>query len=585
MQFFTEEGRFSLPSDFSFEIEITNPLFSDEGCASIPFSLPANYANRAAAESPELLSRSYSYRNKRECILQYGGLQLRGKLIVSSITSQEMSGTIALFESILYDEFRDKTLKDIMGDMVYKKFSSASSLIQWFEYNSEQSFGELLDDYNDIPAVSVFPVYGSLTENYKMILNVREDTSDDGGISYGGLIYESRTIKVGEDTYVLPECYGLVPHGHLWFLLEQLFGKMGYDIIRNDFKDEPFRYLTLINPVADSACYNYTLYYKDMVPDISINDFIEWLYNKFGAVVSFNDSKISIIILEKALSASPDLDITRYAQDDECIVPATAGAVSISLDTSLEGADSGVKNYNDWMHKARGYESIADYYKTTSKNKNYYVRNLGQIWNRNTAEGDISFPESFPFIGQTWNESDIEDLNTPDLYTPMHPRMSYHPSRSIPFIGDLVHFHTAIKNSEKEENTNHPIMVCWAYYEGYYRCGTVAGYNHIGNELKCVEDPSIKMPSLAPYGLFRLCWEKYNTMLLNSAPEISVTISFPVQLLQTMDITKPKLYKKQRVLIKSFSYTVSKDGIVFGQAKLQLIPNYSYLAHCETITL
>jgi len=48
-------------------------------------------------------------------------------------------------------------------------------------------------------------------------------------------------------------------------------------------------------------------------------------------------------------------------------------------------------------------------------------------------------------------------------------------------------------------------------------------------------------------------------------------------MLKDLDLSIPKRYKGHKVLIKSISYTLSDAGVAYGQAKLQLIPEFVYV--------
>ena len=85
---------------------------------------------------------------------------------------------------------------------------------------------------------------------------------------------------------------------------------------------------------------------------------------------------------------------------------------------------------------------------------------------------------------------------------------------------------------------------------------------------------SYPYPSLTPDGLYKVCWEIYNNLLLNSAPEIEAQIDFTVGQLLSLDLMCPKLLSGQRVMIKSLSYEVGARGISCGKCKLQLLPDY-----------
>ena len=127
--------------------------------------------------------------------------------------------------------------------------------------------------------------------------------------------------------------------------------------------------------------------------------------------------------------------------------------------------------------------------------------------------------------------------------------------------GNAVHYNTAI--NEEEEEQEHPLMVAWAYYRGYWT-GSVTGVK---------SDGTVIYPGLNPEGVFSRFWRKYNTLYLNLAPDASVTVHIPADELRKLDITKPVLIEHNRAIIKSYTYTVSKDGITSGNVTLMIWPN------------
>ncbi|MBP3662352.1 MAG: hypothetical protein J6J25_04515 [Bacteroidales bacterium] len=574
MKLFTERGTFALPSDFSFEIERTNPIFSDEGSGTLPFTLPPTKDNLLVADNPEALARKYAIENDYECVLQHGDYQVRGRLVVSSVSKEGISGSIILFESGLYKEYKDASLKNIFGTDVYIYNSTVDTLCQLLQHNNESTISKPEDDDYRPEELAVFPVVGMFAETYRLWLNGRIDISDEGGISYGDFEYAARSIKVGEDTYNVPKGYGITAFPYLAYILEELFKRMYYTVVRNDFRKQPFYNIVLINNVADAICAG-KLYYKDMVPDMNVSDFLEWLYNKFGAVVTVSGKEVSIVILACVLDSPFDIDLTEFADDDESISIPEVSSVSISLDTSLDTAEPVDDTYDNAVHTVGNFTTVANYNLVKDTGIYYYVQNLGKFYYKGT-DGTIKITsEAFNFNGgYSWNIQ-TESLKTDDLYTPMYPLNNYKPSKATPFVGPVTHYHTAIKDSEEEEEINHPLMICWAYYSGGLRCGTVCGYDANGNRLTYGPD-DLPLPALSPTGLYTLCWQKYNDMLVNTAQEISVTVHLPYSMLKDLDLSIPKRYKGHKVLIKSISYTLSDAGVAYGQAKLQLIPEYVY---------
>lgn len=572
---YTELGAFTLPPDFNFEMELTNPLFSDEGSSSLPFTLPLTKENLVATDHPDVLAREERVIDRMECIVQYGTFQLQGLLSVSSLSKSELSGHIMLSESRMYSESRNSNIRDIIDHERVSTQSTVQGLCRILENNNEAYISKPEDDDYMPEEIAVFPVAGQFTDTYKLMLNGRVDESDEGGIAYGGLESAARSIKVGNDTYNVPEGYGLTAFPFLSHIINLILRNLGYKVIRNDFQTQPFCNLVLLNPVADAICAG-TLYYKDLVPNITFGDFVEWLYDKFGAVICITGkSSASVVLLAKVLQMPFDIDLTEYAEDDETLSIPEVECVHISVDTSLEGAEPVDGEYDHAVHSVGQFNTVnKEGQASPAEGKYYYAKNTGKFYRKSKDGATIAKTEAFSFSGGNWTDKK-EELSPSDLYTPMLSYSLYKPSYAVPYVGPFAHYHTVIKDSDEEEENSHPLMVCWVYYMNGYRCGTVCGHDAAGNRLTYGPDKT-PLPALSPTGIYELCWAKYNAMLQDSAPEIAVKINLPLSILQTLDIVCPKRYKGHKVLIKSLSYSVSSTGVTYGEAKLQLIHEYVY---------
>lgn len=572
---YTELGAFTLPPDFNFEVELTNPLFTDEGSSSLPFTLPLSKDNLAATDHPNILARRERVIGRTECIVQYGTFQLQGLLSVSSLTKSELSGHIMISESRLYSESRESDIRTILeSERVYENQLTIQGLVRALEYNNEAYISQPEDDDYMPEEIAVFPVAGQFTDTYKLMLNGRVDESDEGGIAYGGLESAARSIKVGSDTYNVPEGYGLTAFPFLSHIINLILRNLGYKVIRNDFQTQPFCNLVLLNPVADAICGG-TLYYRDLIPDINLGDFIEWLYDKFGAVICISGKSASVVMLAKVLQMSCDIDLTEYAEDDEALSIPEVEGVHISADTSLDGAEPVDTEYDYAVHSVGDFITVNKESQVGSTvGKFYYAKNTGKFFRKNKDGSTTIKTEAFSFTGGMWSDKK-EELSPADFYTPMLSYNLYKPSYAVPYVGPFAHYHTAIKDSEEDEETSHPLMVCWVYYLNGCRCGTVCGHDAAGNRLTYGPDKT-PLPALSPTGIYELCWAKYNSMLQDSAPEITVKLNLPLNILQNLDIVCPKRYNGHKVLIKSLSYSVSASGITYGEAKLQLITEYVY---------
>lgn len=238
VRIYTEAGEFSLPEDFSIEIEISNPMLSSDGSASIPFTVPATPGNLVAAGRPDLLSRMYSFRNGVECIVQYGAFQIQGNLMISSCTADEIGGVISFCQSKAYSSDKDRSLKNILAEMTYN----------FGQTNLETCVGLINDSmatketqqWFDRHELVALPVRCKIAEGIDIVLNELEDTSDEYGESFGSLVYKARSYKSGDLTLNVPDGYGVAVFPYLCYIIRAILSALGYKVTHNDFDSKPY---------------------------------------------------------------------------------------------------------------------------------------------------------------------------------------------------------------------------------------------------------------------------------------------------------------------------------------------------------
>lgn len=553
MRLYTEKGEFILPEDFALEMQTNNPVFTSEGSASATFSLPATPENLEAAGRPDRLSRTEAFLNNVECILQLGAFQIQGKLIVTSCNSEEIGCCITYKEGSLYASYKDKSLKDILKDTTLYPSTFPIKTLATLTQNAMEEPERTL--------FVRFPVKVQLMEGYDIILNALEDTSDDFGISFGDIIYQARSYTYGDTTINVPNGYGLTAFPFLYHIIEVILKTVGnYNIVRNDFTREPFCYLVLLHPVADLMCKG-NIAYRDLVPDITLSDFISWLQDKFGAYIAIDDKDVSIIILDEILSESPAFDLTPYIDDDLSLEIPDMEHISIEMDTSLAAAPAASKS--EFNNK---YGTIKEVYDVPTNVAGIYLHTpTGRIYQ--VVKSGSSYKQvflgynNFPFSGQLWGSAE-DAKTTEDRALGCQLFSGYYPSPLLLHLGNAVHYNTAIEGEEEEQE--HPLMVAWAYYDGSRWRGSVTGVE---------KDGTVLFPGLNPEGVFQRFWQKYNTLKLNLAPDASITAHIPADAMKQLDITKPVLIEHNRAIIKSYSWTISKDCIVSGKVSLMMLPD------------
>lgn len=569
MRIYNETGEFELPEGMQIEIEINNPMVSQSGSSSIPLNIPATRQNLIVADHPDQFCREYPIRNGYECIVQHGTFQIQGKLDIDTCTENAIRGSIA-FQNNSIDKYdSERSLKSILGGYRYSGLGSGIDMIM---RSIQEGYEEETAQGWDKHQLVVFPVKCRIAEGLTITLNESEDQSDEYGIWFGDLIYNARSYKVGDITYNVPKGYGITLFPYLGYIIEEILSKIGYTVRTNDFNKEPYRNLVLLNAVPDMICTG-DIYLRDFVPDITFKEFTEWLQKEFGAYMFFSNGEANVHIIAETLKTAPTVDLTSYIQDDETVSIPQASAVRIEADTSIEGSAPADETWNLFKSKYPTIKQVAAENNIGNVAGIYYCKGTGDFWKGDGTYKHIRLgSDLFPMPGKYMDESENSIKSSGKALSTSYLQ-HYRPSPYMVFVGDACHYHTGIK--DEEEKQEHNLMTCWAYYDKYWQ-GTFTGQR---------SDGEAPFESLSPIGRYSLFFREYNKLLLNSAPEVTVTINIPEDVLSSMDPLMPVRYKNNMALIKSLSYALSDNGISYGTTTLIIIPDIIYPRDTEPIEI
>lgn len=555
MRLYTEKGEFSLPEDFALELQSNNPIFSDEGSASVSFTVPATRENLEAAGRPDRFSRETAFSKSVECIFQTGTFQLQGSLIITDCNAKEIGCCLSFNEGNMYASEKDVKLKSILDG---KKFFETDWPIDTMAVTTQTRMKD-----RSASVLKSFVVEVELMDGYHIKLNELEDTSDEGGISFGNIIYKARSYSYNGTTINVPEGYGLTAFPMVYHIVDVILTMLGYGVVRNDFCKESYKDLALLHPVADLMCKG-NIYYKDFVPDITLSEFLQFLQKKFGAYVFLQGNKASVVILEELLSEAPAIDISKYTDDDYAISLPDEEHLSINLDTSM--AEPPADDVAAFIKKYGNYTGVVDIPKVEGV---YLHTPTGQFIRVKLDAGNYVQEKlgynNFPAIKSASNNSSEISVDTEDKALPCRYLYGYYPSRLLLSLGAACHYNTAIAG--EEESREHPLMIARAYFDGNFWRASVTGVEHNGTRL---------FTALNPEGLYQQFWQKFGTLKANLAPDLTVSIHLPERLLRDIDLSKPVLYQHSRALIKNINYTVSEDDMITGTVTLWILPDITY---------
>ena len=309
-----EKGKdFQLEPNAQLEIERTNPFFNDYGEQSIPMDLPASPYNCQLLGYPE----QFGHRGKSQPIevhIQDGEYSSGCRMaLLSAQRNASLAVSFYMNDGSFYSRIQDKRLKDIFGD---EKVDGVNTVDQAIEFC--RKLRKNTDDrFACFPVLVTDDSEMSTGANYKCINGWGKDESPQGfiiteasGSDFFGA--KERTEYVNGNLIRLAKGYYISPFIRANYVLQRVFQFFGYTLQDNFFSQTmPFQKMVLANNVIDTIVNGY-IKLADLVPDVSVGDFINMYRKRFCCefVADENKRKVSVKLFRDILNAAPAADLS-----------------------------------------------------------------------------------------------------------------------------------------------------------------------------------------------------------------------------------------------------------------------------------
>lgn len=587
-------GVLDTPNDFQLELELTSPIFNTRGSQSPSFTLPGSPTNLRLLEYPNRIDRNVELR-PIDGVVSDGPFRRQCKLNILSAGPDGIEMSVGTDESILYAAWSDVKLRDIEGWPVYTpEAATDSERVDVLIGMLDMVYRRQLDtDYH------VFPVavekresgddIGYTVANAIKVSSIRPESF---------LIYEQRQITVtsGTDTakVTVPRGYGLVPFLRVGRLLSLLFDLYGITLEENPFESDPqLSRLVVLNNTLDTICAG-CLDYKDMLPDCTVNDLLDSLLARFGAVVYVHGATMTarIVLLRDSFSASPSMDWDSIKACRPKITMAAPQSLKLSSLTSYEGAAPAEDNYDVFMDK---YERVID---TTTNYPGVWTRPLlvldqfsGNIYkNIRKYEGDTETRETslfssmfFPWYREYEGMDAYElsgkdeclpmaEVSFEDMTCPTIPVMIFCPM----FLCGVRNAHTIVKgmlsiDSDDTLSAGTDLAFCFAHgeevtelgdatgrYYGSPLCRRLDGHRFVdanGNEY------TYSLIFVGEDGAYNRFFREFDAFLRHANHSVELELNFSRSLVNGLDFSKPVMLMGQPLMPDKTSQILPMQGV------------------------
>lgn len=346
-----------MPPGLAIDIEESSPVFNGRGSQSFPATVPATRRNFRLLGAPWRMDCAVSPNDPEKTVEVACGAYVRsGKLNVTEASREEgVTFNVGFDNSTVYADWQKKKLSELSG------------LPEWTPPDNVQGYPidlTLTRLYSLYVAampqeddMAVFPLAVNNESIDKKVYWEVLNAPDDGHYTLEQPTRVKRVIDGTVTEVYVPGGYGVTPFLRVWRVLELVFADMGLEIPDggNPFKrDADLAKLVVLNNAADAVCLG-KIKYCDLMPDCTVEEFMNALWVRFGLVYNIDmaTNSVRLELIKDIIAQRGFLDLTQYTTSHEKIVYETPQYIKLSAQTSIEGAKPLTERFEDF---ARGLD-------------------------------------------------------------------------------------------------------------------------------------------------------------------------------------------------------------------------------------
>ena len=603
---------FDLPPDYVIEAEKNNPLFTTKGSKTVPIHFPNTDNNRKLLLNTDRLDRRERPDTTFPVVIETGAMQQSGLMAISA----PFNAGIGFDESEMYNQMTTMKLRDIplLKDPVnhpqFHRTGAGNTL--------DDKVTDLVNHLNQVMKEEVDTDYFVFPVVLDLQLVEREDETDAkyftmlnqahliAGQKAGLFASEAREIKryiEGEEVIIqAPKGYGVSPFIKVWKVLEIIFEYYGFTIKENPFKEHrQLKKLVVLNNVIDSILTG-TLYYKDMMPDITIQQFLDGLYNKFGLLyyLNSNSKTVSLKFLKDIIVplASGIMDLHPFKTQEPTVTYAAPKQLKLVMNRQLEGCEVLQDTYEEFLKRYNSEfteEGDPRYAHSTQVFQTTYSKYLiiSAIQEKSLLSSDF-------FDYDKKDALEYEEIKMDDLCLPFSK-----PIDEIPYLFYGVNYKglytDLIIGGEQSGGNENPAPLAFTFGWGNqtrsgFTCffaspinrdihGNFMYYLEVDNEAKKYD---ISLTCNREDGLFNRFWKYYDAFLRHSNFEVKCDLKMTCTEILDFEMFRTAIVNNEFAIMKQIRYKLNQPDSIpeclfqtlrfyepYELEKEQEIPHYS----------
>lgn len=559
-------GTFDLNSDTKISLNLQNPMLSDQGSYSYPFSVKGSRKNMALCGMPNQIDKAYYKTIAEKVKVTCDNFEIGGVLKTTAASKDSIELNIEANEGAFWSSVKKLKLTELNWELAKSTpdqgLSTAYAWVTYFNKHIKADNRYPKSDY------AIFPVCMKIEEEdstitYNIVNPIAHDNlSDPNAFRLSG-IYENRDI--------LP---------FLWLntVIDYIAGHFNLRIVRNDLRDDDLASTCVVLHNNAGSTTNGFLNYAHIVPDCTVEEFIEAIEFRFCCFFFFDYSKgeLRIIQFKNISLQNPSLDLTEYLSSDLTPSISEGKAIKLKAGNSFERAEISGETQADFPFIIQGtidsqndlpavgaiFSKKAWY---VTQDAGYYAEVAGDTeadYNKVLSYKRVS-SKYFAYksaVAEEYENRESKEEQCVSISPERNP-MSYQlwPYYNTGFV-QRSGTNFFIKNAA--ENT----PLCFVPY-----VGIKTGTNDTGNQLKypCGSTDQFTMKEM-----FNRYYVDYSLWKQRSCKSTTVTLRLPSYIVSKLTWYEIYTIKNQPFIIKNIPLTMSNKGIEVGSVELVTVKPY-----------
>ncbi len=646
-------ANFDLFPDTKLSIEETSVFFGKDGAFSLPLDLPNTDNNLSLLGFPYRIDRKSKFITDLNVQISAGTWLRSARMEVQSARRDDKI-TVELYfaESKFYREIDGKKLPDIFKGVIEEGVGSSvddKAFYLWTKLDKVMA-GSITDNYYVFPVLAQkFDKQFEKTEKgvtekcvWKdfIILNRQAVPRKDGSegantINASGTPYYNlakmrfdNTPAFEKSSLNYPVGYGATPFIKFTYLIHKLFEYFGYTLYQSIFDtEESFIKKCYINNTADAIVNGY-IDYSQIVPDVSISDYLESVENSYGCEFIFDDvhKTVTPFFWKDVIKSSPSHSLAGKMEDYPLVSQSRSKSLRLIFDRSLtENTPFSFDTYSELFQKYGhvkqvfpDYQSLSSVYAQSSLSEGLYLTNndglIYRVYFSPRPSGDTVVYDSHLsvvekdtlFYGGSSYENEERNMKffmPAMLEVPMRGETDFtvvlsaeqnhwiyqmidlinkklfaeygHNSGIIarmPFINSIRHMNSVMVNTVTKDKQ---VTSAEEKSEDEVELPVIpAFYSGVKDKIVYGSNRSNGLFSFTALSLYSAFWQKYNAALETSFHNVEGLSFLSESEINNISFQKTMSFDNQDVMIESIQYEVSNTGLEVVNLKLRTIKNY-----------